>query len=168
MDDSELVKIYIDLPNHWAIGGESVWASQVGKDLYKIENVPFYAYGLNFHDIVRAIPMSDDEIPTATELIALSGHRTFRVFFQNHINKEAQEETLDSMKHLTVSYERCNSIYFSLDLKPEADYPKVYDQLAELELQDILAFETCEAREDGSFDDSPESNSDNEAEPNNA
>ena len=35
-----------------------MWAEPLGDDLYKIENVPFYAYVLNSHDIVRATPYS--------------------------------------------------------------------------------------------------------------
>ena len=43
MSDAGLVKIHVDLPNHWATGGESMWATPLGFDLYRIENVPFYA-----------------------------------------------------------------------------------------------------------------------------
>lgn len=50
MSKEELAKIYIDLLNHWAIGGECLWATPLGNNLYRIENVPFYAYGLSFKD----------------------------------------------------------------------------------------------------------------------
>ncbi|WP_158237282.1 hypothetical protein [Aquimarina sp. MAR_2010_214] len=52
MKEEELEKIHIDLPNHWTIGGESFWAILLGNDLFRLENVPFYSYGFNFHDIV--------------------------------------------------------------------------------------------------------------------
>lgn len=148
-----LEKIHISLPNHWAIGGESMWATPMGNDLFLIENVPFYAYGLNFHDIVRATPDSDDQIPEIRELVQSSGHRTFRVFFKKHISRKRQEEVLDSMKELEVSYERANEIYFSLDMLPNGDYQAVFDELETLTEKNILEFETCEAREEGSFDD---------------
>jgi hypothetical protein len=32
LEKSELEKIYIDLPNHWAVNGESVWAKALGND----------------------------------------------------------------------------------------------------------------------------------------
>lgn len=32
-DDDELTKVYVDLPNHWAVGGESLWARPLGDDL---------------------------------------------------------------------------------------------------------------------------------------
>lgn len=155
-EEDGLEKVHIDLPNHWAIGGESMWVEPLGNDLYKIENVPFYAYGLNFHDVVRATSDSVELKPEIRELVKASGHRTFRVFFEKHLKREQQEEILSSMKDLTISYERANSIYFALDMQPEGNYQAIFDRLDELEQQNILGFETCEARVEGSFDDVPE------------
>ncbi|WP_430907224.1 DUF4265 domain-containing protein [Maribacter sp. 2-571] len=156
MNEEGLVNIHIDLPNHWAIGGESLWATPLGNDLFRIENVPFYAYGLNFHDVVKAIPESDELIPEVRELVELSGHRTFRVFFEKSINRKKQEDVLNSMQILTISYERANDIFFSLDMQPDGNYQAVFDRLDELEKENILEFETCEAKMDGSFDDLPD------------
>lgn len=111
MNEEGLEKIHIDLPNHWAIGGEAFWATPLGNDLYKIENVPFYAYGLNFHDIVRATSESENTKPEIKELIEQSGHRTFRVFFKKSVDRDKQIEILDSMKELTISYERATGIF---------------------------------------------------------
>lgn len=158
VEEEGLEKIHIDLPNHWAIEGESMWATPLGNDLFSIENIPFYAYGLNFHDIVRATPNSSDQIPEIRELVRPSGHRTFRVFFKKHISRDSQEEVLDSLKELAVSYERANEIYFSLDMQPTGTYQAVFDKLEELSAENILEFETCEAREEGSFDDLREDN----------
>ena len=156
MSEEGLEKIHIDLPNHWAIGGESMWAEPLGDNLYQIENVPFYAYGLNFHDIVRAIPESADRQPEILEVIKPGGHRTFRVFFKKHISRDQQEEYLNSLAPLAISYERANDIYFSLDMQPSGDYQAVFDRLEELEQENVLGFETCEERMEGSFDDLPE------------
>lgn len=156
MNKKALEKIHIDLPNHWAIGGESFWATPLGNDLFRLENVPFYAYGLNFHDIVKATSEFDELIPEIRELVELSGYKTFRVFFKKNIDRQKQEEVLNSMENLTVSYERANTIYFSLDMQPNGDYQAVFNRLCELEKENILGFETCEARIEGSFDDLPE------------
>ena len=146
MKEEGLEKIYIDLSNHWAIGGESFWATPLGNDLFRLENIPFYAYGLNFHDVVRATADSNEHKPEIREVIEPSGHRTFRVYFEKAVNREKQEQILDSMRNLTVSYERANEIYFSLDMEPEGDYQAVFDKLDELERNNILGFETCDAR----------------------
>ena len=104
MNNEGLDKIHIDLPNHWAIRGESFWATPLGNNLFRLENIPSYTYGLNFHDIVKATSDSDDLIPEIRELVELSGHRTFRVFFEKNIDRQSQEKILDSMKELTISY----------------------------------------------------------------
>jgi hypothetical protein len=31
-----LLKVYVDLPNHWYTGGESLWAKSLGDDLYEM------------------------------------------------------------------------------------------------------------------------------------
>lgn len=158
MNEEGLEKIYVDLPNHWAIGGESLWATPLGNDLFRLENIPFYAYGLNFQDIVKTASKSDAQIPEIQVLIEFSGHRTFRVFFKQGIDQPKQEEVLKSMQELTISYEQANDIYFSLDMQPNGNYQAVFDRLAELEQENGLGFETCEARVEGSFDDFPEEN----------
>jgi len=158
MSKEGLEKIHIDLPNHWAIGGESFWATPLGDDIFRLENVPFYAYGLNFHDLVRATSDTKENIPEIRELLELSGHETFRVYFEKNIERQKQEEILDSMKGLKISYERANEIYFSLDMQPEGNYQTVFDKLNELEQKKILGFETCGAKIEGSFDDLPKEN----------
>ncbi|MDX2248414.1 MAG: DUF4265 domain-containing protein [Bacteroidia bacterium] len=158
MNEEELGKIHIDLPNHWATGGESFWATPLGDDLFRLENVPFYAYGLNFHDIVRATCDSEEQKPEIREIVAMSGHRTFRVYFEKNIERPIQEEILDSMRDLKISYERATKTFVSLDMQPEGNYQAVFDKLDELEQQNILVFETCDAKREGSFDDLPEEN----------
>lgn len=153
MCEEGLKKIYIDLPNHWAIGGESMWAKPLGNNLFKIKNIPFYVYGLNFHDIVRATADPEELKPRIRELVEPSGHKTFRVFFNKDIKRGQQEKVLDLMKELTISYERANDTFFSLDMEPTGNYQGVFDRLEEFEKQNILDFETCEARVKGSFDD---------------
>jgi hypothetical protein len=53
-EEESLTKVYIDLPQHWATGGESMWALPLGDNLFEIRNTPFHAYGINWGDIVRA------------------------------------------------------------------------------------------------------------------
>ena len=154
--NAEMVKVHIDLPNHWAIGGESMWATPLGNDLYRLENVPFYAYGLNYHDVVRATADSEELKPEVRELVETSGHRTFRIYFEKTTDKEKHNDILNSLKDFALSFEQANDIYYALDMEPEGDYNAAYDRLDDLEQEGILGFETCEAKAEGSFDDLPE------------
>lgn len=158
MNTDNLVKIHIDLPNHWAIGGESFWATPLGNDLFRIENIPFYAYGLNFLDIVQATPDPEYLIPEIRIVITPSGHRTYRVMFKKEVVHEKQVELLESLEVFCAKYERANSTNVAIDIITTGDHIAVYDQLDKYELDGYLSFETCEARVEGSFDDFPEEN----------
>jgi len=90
----DLTKIVVDLPNHWATGGESMWARPLGEDLFEVRNIPFYAYGLNFLDIVRAVEPSPDKKPVVLELVKSSRHKTLRVSFNDTIPESERPELL--------------------------------------------------------------------------
>ena len=68
-----LTKVHIDLPNHWGTGGESMWARALAEDRYEIRNVPFYAYGLNFLDVVLANSDDPDLKPEVRRVVQASG-----------------------------------------------------------------------------------------------
>jgi len=152
MDDT-LTKVHVDLPNHWATGGESLWARPIGYERFAIQNVPFYAYDLNFGDIVEARAAAPDLKPSVLRVIERSGHRTIRVFFQDGVTEDERLRNLESLNELHVSFERCSERYFVLDLAPEANIDAVRDRLDEFAERGVLEYETCEARVEGSFDD---------------
>jgi hypothetical protein len=154
--DDELTKVHVDLPNHWATGGESLWARPLGGDLYELDNVPFYAYGLNYRDVVRATSDSPDLKPEVCEVVRPSGHATIRVSFGKHVPEERMLERLASLKSLATSFERATERYFALDLEPEANIAQVRAALDTWEQSGEADYETCEARVTGSFDDQPE------------
>jgi len=154
--DDALTKVHVDLPNHWATGGESLWARPMGDDRYAIENIPFYAYDLNYGDIVEARAAAPELKPSVLRVVERSGHRTIRVFFQDSVTEEERTRHLRSLDDMHVTFERCKERYYALDLAPEASIDAVRDRLDEFAAGGVLEYETCEARVDGSFDDAPE------------
>jgi hypothetical protein len=153
MADSALTKVHIDLPLHWRAKGESLWAEDLGNDLFRIRNVPFLAYGLNFADVVRATPDAPDLKPEVREVVERSGHRTLRVFFEDSYAAEGRADLLKELNRHKAYFERATATDFAVDIEPDGSYENVYDQLMEWEKAGFLHFETCEAREPGSFDD---------------
>lgn len=152
MSEEELEKVYVDLPNHWATGGESMWAKPLGNDLYQIQNIPFYAYGLNYLDIVK-VDSSDETIkPVVLEVVEPSGFMTLRIVFMDGFEEQAQSELFNELNQFKVEIERDNENYVALSIEPEGDYEAVYEKLSEFEIKGVLEFETCEAREPNSFD----------------
>lgn len=149
------VKVHVALPNHAEIGGETFWADQVGDTLYRIANVPFWAYGLNYRDIVRATPDSDG-ILTVDEVTEPSGHRTLRLMFCDDVGAEQRNELLGQVyQPNAVTFERANENLIAIDVAPDADYLSVFDQLEAWADSGLLEFETCHPRVEGSFDDAP-------------
>ncbi len=151
---TEETKLHIDLPNHWATGGESLWATHLGGDRYRLDNVPFHAYDLNYGDIVEAVQSSPDLKPSVIRVLERSGHRTIRVFFAD-IPREQSGDHLDQLRELGVTYERSSARYVALDLEPGADLAKVRAVLDRWSAEGLAEYETCEARLPGSFDDAP-------------
>ena len=53
MSEDARVQVRVDLPNHPLTESETLWARPLEDGRFEVRNVPFYAYGLNFLDLVR-------------------------------------------------------------------------------------------------------------------
>lgn len=93
----ELVKVFVDLPNHWLWKGESMWARALGMDLYELDNSPFCAYGLNYKDVVFARPNSPSEKPRICRIERRSGHRTLRFNFAEEADRHTRDRILSQL-----------------------------------------------------------------------
>jgi hypothetical protein len=155
-DAESLVKIYVDLPNHAEFGSESMWAKPLGSDRYEIRNNPFYAYGLNFMDIVIAVPNSKESKPAIKSVFSKSGHTALRVIFLSVLEYDERIRVLENLKVHKCFFEGANKSYFSLDIEPDGNLKLVKDILDKLESQNILGYETCEQKEQGHFGPAPE------------
>jgi hypothetical protein len=156
VEDEKLTKIYVDLPNHWATVGESMWAVDLGDGLYELRNSPFHAYDLNFMDVVKAISTDPESRPEVREVVRRGGHGTLRVFFEDEVTEERRFQLLESLRPLSVSFERATEGLFALDLEPGADVRRVRAELDRWKSKGWIGYETCEARVPGSFDARPD------------
>jgi hypothetical protein len=146
--DEKLTKVHVSFGEG---GGESMWAREIEGDLFAIKNLPFFAFGLNFDDVVRA--PKDGEIREVRAVIRPSGHRTLRVVFHAHLTVDEQVVHLDALKDLGGSFERATDRMVAIDVPPGAAYDAMVALLTKLETDDDLVFETCEARNAEGFDD---------------
>jgi hypothetical protein len=149
-----LTKVHLDLPNHWWFKGESLWAKDLGNDLYEIQNVPFCAYGLNCGDVVRATADARDLKPEVREVVRRSGNQTLRVSF--NVRKDQQGAYLEAIETTGAWVERANPTFICINVPPKANYTEVLEYLERQESSGALEYETCEERVPGSFDDVPE------------
>jgi len=111
---------------------ETLWATALGNDQYKLNNSPFYAYSVSWEDIVNA-PFNDDEgLPTFERVIAKSGNRTVRVIFEPPVESgNSSDEVLQGLVALGCSYEGANSTYISVNVPPGVDLQAVRRYLIE-------------------------------------
>jgi hypothetical protein len=155
-DPGTLVKVFIDLPNHWLWKGESMWARALGNDLYELENSPFCAYGLNYKDVVHAVAERPTEKPRISRIERRGGHRTLRFRFPDKVDRPERDRILGKLTGMGTSFEGDDYRFFSIDIPPSTDYQTICDQLFAWETDSLLEYETCEERVPGSFDDAPD------------
>src|SRR5690242_6552544 len=74
---------------------ETLWAIKVDEDLYKLDNIPFFATGIAVDDIVLAKPEAGQLL--YKEVVHPSGHSTFRVVVYNHGEVPEVRETFKQL-----------------------------------------------------------------------
>ena len=151
----DLVKVCVELPHHWWLKGESFWAQPLGNDRYRLENVPFCAYDLNFGDVVLATADSEELKPEIGAVVERSGHQTLRISFCDQLSREAQEPIIAALQALGGELERANGQFLAIDIPPGVSVDALRDALDEQVDAGTLEYETCEARVPGSFDAAP-------------
>ncbi|MDT8316367.1 MAG: DUF4265 domain-containing protein [bacterium] len=156
MDDIKPIELHIELPNHWAIAGESIWALNLGGDVFELKNVPCYAYDLNMGDRVLALIQPPDLILRVQKVVAKSGHRTLRALLHENVDLGEWKKLTARLSDYGVTRIQVSERFFVFDIQPEGDYDSLYLRLEDLEELGILQYETCEARSEGSFDDLPQ------------
>jgi len=106
---------------------ETPWAVALGSNLYRLSNVPFYAYGVSLEDIVEATVGPDDPRPHFRRVVEKSGNRTVRVVAEDGTSAVAQE-VLDGVARLGCDWEGATPSYICINIPPAAH------------LEDVVAF----------------------------
>ena len=99
---------------------ETLWATPVGPDRYKLDNSPFYAYGVSWQDVIEARPAREGELPTLVRVVQKSGNRTLRVVLDPPADQSEESATiLDWLVELGCSYEGAGPGFISINIPPE-------------------------------------------------
>ena len=115
---------------------ETLWATALGDDRYRLDNSPFYAYSVSWEDIVYA-PFDEQEgMPAFVRVDQKSGHRTVRVIFDPPVQDGSKSDAvLQGLCSLGCTYEGANRGYMSIDLPPGVQLEKVRQYLIEQSAQ---------------------------------
>lgn len=143
------IRIYFELdPEEWHGGGtEGIWAEPVegseSGDVYRLLNSPFYAIGVSYLDIVRAVQRTDGEPGLQfLSVIDTSGHSTYMIM--TPVNRPGFDEFWARLENLGCSYESSTSgdkVLYSVDVPATTDADAVYRILEEGESYDIWEFQ---------------------------
>jgi len=105
---------------------ETLWAYDLRGDRYKLDNCPFYAYGVSWNDVVLAPFDPIEGFPTFQSVLARSGNRTVRVILDPPASPgNESEELLNELTSLGCSYERATSSYVAVNIPPEVDLANI-------------------------------------------
>lgn len=96
---------------------ETLWATSVGGDNYRLENSPFWAYGVSWEDVVFAPFSKEEGLPTFQSVVTKAGNRTVRVIFDPPISDgNESDKVLQGLVSLGCSYEGMNPKYVSVNI----------------------------------------------------
>jgi Domain of unknown function (DUF4265) len=118
---------------------ESVWATAVGHDRYRIQNVPFYAYGVSYDDVVIAKASHGQLVFQGVS--QRGGHSTYRVILNGDTTNEEFEAAWQKLESLGCTYERAGDRLIAIDVPPETNIYEAYDVLQAGERTSIWGFE---------------------------
>lgn len=111
---------------------ETLWAHDLGKNRYKLDNSPFYAYGVSWGDTVLAPRAGAEGQPTFKSVIEKSGYRTVRVMFDPPVRRgNPSDVILKGLTKLGCEHERANGQYYVIKIAPSVDLAKVVEHLVE-------------------------------------
>lgn len=137
---AHLVKVTFELPpGAWhGSATETLWAEPIGAERYRLENSPFFAFGVSHGDVVLAKPTAKGAV--FAETFRRGGHSTYRIIPRP--GRAAELETSwASLQALGCSYEEGPNGLLAVDVPPEANIFEVYSALEAGESRDVWTFE---------------------------
>jgi len=79
-------KILLRLEDGEDVYVETPWVIDLGNGRYRIDNCPFYFYGIAAGDIIGAEYSKEEERLVFSRVLEKSGNKLVRVIFENPVN----------------------------------------------------------------------------------
>ncbi len=121
---------------------ESLWAYEVEPGLYSIDNVPFFARGVSWEDVV-SVDRVGSELHFK-EVVRPSGHSVLRVIVHNNSGADEVHESLNQMGCDTEqSHIPC---LISVDIPPSVELREILNFLDKGKADDRWGYQTASIR----------------------
>ncbi len=115
---------------------ETIWVSDLGSGRYKVDNCPFFFYGIAYKDIIEAIYSEEEERLVFTKLLEKSGNKLLRVIFDNPAKQKGREQKfLEELVNMGCSYEGANPKYYCINIPKGIELFEVCDYLTKNSIQ---------------------------------
>jgi len=98
---------------------ESMWAQQVGPDLFVLRNSPFHVDGVSFLDTVRAERRGAEWF--FVQVHARGGHSTYRVRLTDRSLRQSRSRVFAPLQGLGCAIEGADRRWSAVDVPPAAD-----------------------------------------------
>jgi Domain of unknown function (DUF4265) len=103
---------------------ETVWAFDLGQGRYRVDNLPWYAYGVSLGDVIEAAPDPEGQLHMV-RVVSKSGNRTLRLVFPAAELRTAWpaeiQDVMDWLIRHGCSYEGANRRYQAVNVPPQVD-----------------------------------------------
>lgn len=119
---------------------ETVWASRLDDDCYRLESLLFFVYGYALGDIV-SVTETEEQSPVVRGVVRRSGHSCYRVFLSGNLSSVEQTNTWPALTRLGCTYERATERLFAIDVPAETNIHSAYQLLNTGEKQGEWSFE---------------------------
>ena len=116
---ADRVQVVVSVPPGTGADLEALWATPLGNGLYRIDNIPFSAYGLHLGDEVLA--EAGQAGLRMVEVARRGGHSTYRVLAWPGSALDQIEERLGVIESLGCGVERATLRWVALDVPPTTD-----------------------------------------------
>jgi hypothetical protein len=115
---------------------ETLWAYDLGNENYKLDNSPFFAYGVSCGDTVEAPFNASEGFPVFKKVVIKSGYRTVRVLFDPPIETGNESDAiLKELANLGSEYEGANPKYLTLSIPSKVDFKVIVQYLIDKKLK---------------------------------
>jgi hypothetical protein len=137
-DEDDFVKVGVKADDEQV---EWLWAKPLPDYRAELRNSPWFAYGLNWGDIVRC-ELDEDGLPWVADVVERSGNRTIRLFFKSGVAKERREKILQVLNERDVWFESTEEEgIYAFNVRPQVDFEELLDFLALQEEHELLIYE---------------------------
>jgi hypothetical protein len=133
-----------------ALGPETdvIWAESLGRDRFRVESCPFFAYGVSREDVVRVSGRTPEGAPEVEDVLSKSGHRTLRVALdpETELRDGNVRQLLARLIELGCTHESLPPKIVAVDVPPLVDLASVVAALEALSRQRRLLWEWADPR----------------------